>query len=148
MIRYVMVATALALTACATTHEMKATLSTSTLAAAESAFSRSMQDRDLEKFASLIAPDAVFINGGEPLRGRPAILAHWKKFFQSPEPPFAWRPEIVEISEADGLGYTEGPVLAPTGTVIARFYSTWKLQPDDRWLVVFDNGYEVCGCGK
>lgn len=41
------------------------------------------------------------------------------------------------------LGYTEGPVTAGQA-VIARFYSTWQLQPTGKWLVVFDNGYVPC----
>jgi hypothetical protein len=27
---------------------------------------------------------------------------------------------------------------------VGRFYSTWRLQSDGRWRVVFDDGYEVC----
>jgi ketosteroid isomerase-like protein len=107
-----------------------------------------MADRDFERFASFIEDDAVFLNGGQPLRGKVAILAHWKRFFDAPEAPFAWRPELAEVSAAHGLGSTEGPVHAASGQVIARFYSTWKRQPDGRWTVIFDNGHDVCDCAK
>lgn len=30
------------------------------------------------------------------------------------------------------------------GLVIARFYSTWQLQPSGPWCVVFDNGCAEC----
>jgi hypothetical protein len=61
--------------------------------------------------------------------------------------PFSWDPEIAEVSAAEDLGYTEGPVGLENGKVIARFYSAWK-HHNGRWLVIFDNGYEVCECKK
>jgi len=105
-----------------------------------------MADRDLEAFSSFIHEDAVFINGGKPLRGKAAILAHWKEFFLKPEAPFSWKPKIAEVSASTGLGYTEGPVSIADGKVIATFYSTWRVQADGSWRVVFDNGYDVCDC--
>jgi uncharacterized protein (TIGR02246 family) len=116
--------------------------------AAETAFARTMADRDFEAFAAHVADDAVFVNGGRPLRGKAEILAHWKRFFDEPAPPFAWRPEIVEVTGSAGLGYTEGPVSSAAGKVVARFYSTWRREPSGRWRIVFDNGYPVCECGR
>lgn len=113
------------------------------LRAAESAFADTMARRDLAGFAACIHPDAVFINGGQPLRGREAIVAHWRRYFTVPTAPFAWAPELAEVAAGGQLGYTEGPVRAPDGAVFARFYSTWQRQPDGGWLVVFDNGYSV-----
>jgi len=113
------------------------------LTATETAFARAMAERDFEAFAAFIHDEAVFINGGSPLRGKPAILAHWKGFFEGPDAPFAWAPEIAEVSAGNGLGYTEGPVRRPDGSSRMRFYSIWKLQPDGRWMIVFDNGYRV-----
>lgn len=112
---------------------------------AETAFAATMAARDLQAFGRHIAEDAVFINGGQPLRGKAAILAHWGRFFSTPEAPFSWRPEIVEIAAGGTLGYTEGPVTTSAGRAGSRFYSTWQRQPDGSWRVVFDNGYRVCG---
>ena len=115
--------------------------------AAETAFAKSMADRDFAAFSALVADDAVFINGGQPLRGKAAVLAFWKRFFDGPAAPFVWRPEIVEVAGA--LGYTEGPVSAPEGKVFARFWSTWRRDPaTGQWRVVFDNGQRVCDCPK
>lgn len=114
------------------------------LRAAETAFAETMARRDHAAFGRHIHPEAVFINGGQPLRGRAAILADWQRHYTAPQAPFAWRPEIVELGADGTLGYTEGPVTSPTGATIARFYSTWLLGADGRWLVVFDNGYAVC----
>ena len=44
------------------------------LARAETAFAETMRARDFQRFAAFIADDAVFINGGKPLRGKPAII--------------------------------------------------------------------------
>ncbi len=110
----------------------------------ELAFAATMAARDLRAFASFIAEDAVFINAGEPLRGRAAIVRFWERFFSAPTAPFSWKPEIVEIAAGGTLGYTEGPVSAPSGVSASRFYTTWQRQAQGRWLVVFDNGYRVC----
>lgn len=110
---------------------------------AEVAFAAAMAARDLAAFGAHVAEDAVFINGGSALRGKAAVLAHWRRFFEGPTAPFAWEPALVEISGQGRLGYTEGPVTAG-GQVIARFYTTWQHQPDGRWRVIFDNGYSVC----
>lgn len=118
------------------------------LRAAETAFAQSMADRDFTAFAGFIADDAVFVNGGQALRGKPAILAHWKRFFESAAAPFSWAPEVAEVVPSAGpLGYTEGPVKSPAGTTFARFHSTWQRGAGGRWLVVFDNGQRVCDCG-
>jgi len=112
--------------------------------AAEEGFAATMARRDSAAFGEFIAEDAVFINSGNPLRGRAAIVDFWRKFFVPPQAPFSWRPELVEVAASGTLGYTEGPVLTPTGTVFARFYTTWQLASNGKWLVVFDSGYAVC----
>lgn len=132
------------LTACASRPPPLAqSLAVEQVRAAEVSFAATMARRDLSAFAGHIAEDAVFINGGQPLRGKPAILEFWSQYFKSPAPPFAWRPDIVEVSAQASLGYTEGPVTAGQA-VIARFYSTWQLQPGVGWRVIFDNGYAQC----
>lgn len=114
--------------------------------AAETAFAATMAARDLNAFASFLADDAVFINNGNPLRGKAAIVEQWKRFFVDRQAPFAWTPQIVELSDGGRLGYTAGPVTSPEGKVFATFLSTWQLKPDGRWQIVFDNGYPTCDC--
>jgi ketosteroid isomerase-like protein len=111
---------------------------------AEESFADTMARRDAASFAEFIAADAVFINGGNPLRGKAAIVDFWARFFVPQAAPFAWRPELVEVASSGTLGYTEGPVLSPTGATFAKFFTTWQWSPSGRWLVVFDNGYSVC----
>ena len=114
----------------------------------ELAFARSMADRDFAAFGALIADEAVFLNGGKPLRGKAAVLEHWKRFFAASAPPFSWRPDLVEVLPSGHLAHSEGPVSAPDGRVFARFYSTWRRGADGAWRIVFDNGHEVCNCPK
>lgn len=117
---------------------------TAAVTAAETAFARSMADRDFAAFMRFVADDAVFLNGGKPLRGKAAVGEHWQRFFQAPSAPFSWRPEFVEVLESGTLAQTTGPVMSPDGKIIARFYSTWRRSTDGRWQVVFDDGYDVC----
>lgn len=114
------------------------------LRAAETAFAQSMADRDFAAFANLVADDAVFLNSGNPLRGKAAVLAHWKKFFEKPEAPFAWKPELAEVSGRGDIGATSGPVTVADGKLVAFFQSTWRREPDGRWQIVFDNGFDAC----
>jgi hypothetical protein len=64
--------------------------------AAERAFARSMADRDFTAFGPYVAEDSVFFSGSTPLRGREAVLAAWKPFFDPPTAPFSWEPDQVE----------------------------------------------------
>ncbi|ANH69589.1 DUF4440 domain-containing protein [Mitsuaria sp. 7] len=112
---------------------------------AEIAFAATMSKRDFKAFAEFVAEDAIFIDGKQPLRGRAAVLAHWKRFFEDPEAPFSWTPDLVEVLPDGKLGYSTGPVHVKD-KLVARFASTWRLDADGRWRVVFDNGSEVCDC--
>ena len=143
-------AAAAATTACGTfpREAADATAQADRLRAAETAFAATMAARDLSAFASFLADDAVFINGGKPLRGKPSVVAHWQRFYAGPRAPFSWKPDIIELSEAGRLGYSEGPVSDPDGVVVARYASTWRLDAGGQWKVVFDNGTEVCRCAK
>jgi ketosteroid isomerase-like protein len=116
------------------------------VAAAETAFARSMADRDFEAFASHIADDAIFQPGPDTLRGKAAILAAWGKYFEGPDAPFSWRPETVVVLDGGELAQSKGPVFAPDGKPILEFRSTWRREADGRWKVVFDDG--TCLCRK
>jgi uncharacterized protein (TIGR02246 family) len=113
---------------------------------AEMAFARTMADRDHKAFLSFVAEDAVFLSRGHPLRGREAVGEAWKPLYTDPSPPFSWKPEQVEVNGAGTLALSTGPVSTPAGRVISHYYSTWRRDPDGRWRVVFDNGYDACEC--
>lgn len=111
----------------------------------ERAFARTMAARDFDGFARFIDDEAQFLNGGRPLHGKAAILAFWKKQYEGEAAPFSWEPDQALILPSGRLAQTEGPVLDPAGTAFARFYSVWRRNDAGRWLIVFDNGYDICG---
>lgn len=111
--------------------------------AAETAFARTMADRDHAAFASFLAEDAIFVNGTKPTRGRAAIAADWLRFFSGPA-PFTWRPETVVVLDDGSLAQTKGPVHSPDGELMAEFRSTWRQESPGVWKIVFDDG--ACAC--
>ena len=136
--RWLVVATALLATVAAAQDSREARRAD--VFAAERAFARSMADRDFAAFGRYVAEDSVFFSGSTPLRGREAVLAAWKPFFEGPTAPFSWEPDQVEVLESGELALSTGPVKNPEGVVTARFNSIWQRQADGRWLVVFDKG--------
>jgi ketosteroid isomerase-like protein len=112
----------------------------------ERAFARSMADRDFAAFSALVADDAVFFGGRGPQRGKAAVLAGWKAFFDQPRAPFSWEPETVEVLSSGTLGLSSGPVKDPAGKQTGVFNSIWRKEADGRWRVVFDKGCQVCDC--
>ncbi len=116
--------------------------------AAETAFAKSMADRDLAAFTALLADDTVFWGGKGALRGKAAVAADWKRFFDGPAAPFSWAPSEVEVLTSGDLGFTSGPVLDPKGNRIGTFNSVWKRQPNGTWRIVFDKACPPCDCLK
>lgn len=114
--------------------------------ATETAFARSMADRDLKTFSNFIASEAIFMSGGSPLRGRDAVVNTWKKYFDKPDAPFSWKPERIEVLESGQLASSSGPVFDSSGKKIAEFSSIWRLDAPGVWHIVFDDGSNVCDC--
>jgi ketosteroid isomerase-like protein len=110
---------------------------------AERAFAKTMADRDHAAFTSWLANDAIFLGPKEVLRGRAAVAAGWKRFFEGKQAPFAWDPERVEVIDSGTLAISTGPVTDPSGKRVGTFTTTWRREPDGQWRVVLDSG---CGC--
>lgn len=111
---------------------------------AEMAFAATMADRDHKAFASHVSEEAVFFGGGAVLRGRDAVAAGWAGFYEGPNAPFSWTPDQVEVLESGTLALSSGPVFDPKGNRIGTFNSTWRLEADGVWRVVFDKGCPPC----
>jgi ketosteroid isomerase-like protein len=116
------------------------------LRAAEEAFAKTMADRDHRAFVSFLADEAVFFGQQGEIRGKAAVAAAWKPFYETPEAPFSWQPESATVLDSGTLGLTSGPVLTPDGTRVGTFNSVWRRQPDGSWKVVFDRGCPECEC--
>jgi ketosteroid isomerase-like protein len=110
---------------------------------AETAFAKTMADRDHAGFVSFLAEDTVFFSGTEPLRGKAAVAAFWKRFYEAPKAPFSWKPGKVEVLPDGRLAMSTGPVFNPDGKPVASFTSVWRQESPGVWRIVFDNG---CNC--
>ena len=108
--------------------------------AAEVAFARSMAERNPQAFAELVADEAVFFAGTTALHGKAKVVEGWAGFFKEKEAPFSWAPDQVEVLASGTLALSTGPVRDPSGKVVARFNSIWRLEGPNRWRVIFDKG--------
>lgn len=108
--------------------------------ATERAFARSMAQRDHAAFTALLSEQAVFFGDADVLRGKAAVAAGWKRFFEAPQAPFSWEPDRVEVLADGQLALSTGPVRDAAGKVIARFNSIWRLEAPGQWRIVFDKG--------
>jgi ketosteroid isomerase-like protein len=108
--------------------------------AAEAAFARSMAQRDHAAFGGWLSDQAVFFGPSGALRGKAAVAAGWKAFFDGPQAPFSWAPETVEVLDDGTLAHSSGPVRDPDGKLVARFNSVWRQEAPGVWRIVFDKG--------
>jgi ketosteroid isomerase-like protein len=113
----------------------------------ETAFARSMADRDHAAFVSFLAEETLFFGPDRVLRGKKEVAAGWKPFFEGPQAPFAWAPERVEVVDSGTLALSTGPVTDPaTRKRTGTFNSTWRREADGEWRIVLDNGCPRCQC--
>mgnify|MGYP001389590116 CR=1 FL=1 len=113
--------------------------------AAETAFAKSMADRDPKAFAKLVADDAVFFGRDSVLRGKQAVVDSWAGMFEGPDAPFSWQSESAVVLESGTLALSYGPVFAADGKRFGTFNSVWRREKDGTWKVIFDKGCDYCG---
>ena len=113
------------------------------LRAVETAFARTMADRDAEAFATFLAPDVIFIDETRRFDGAEAVAQGWAPFFEGEAALFSWEPDIVAVNASGTVGLTSGPVFTPDGTRVATFNSVWKRE-DGRWSIILDRGCGWC----
>jgi ketosteroid isomerase-like protein len=113
------------------------------LRATETAFAKTMADRDHAAFATFIADEAVFF-GRKELRGKQAIVEAWKSLYEGKDAPFSWRPETVSVLDSGMLGLSSGPVFGPDGKQTGTFSSIWRHRADGKWEIIFDKGCPYC----
>ena len=112
----------------------------------EIGFSKSVENKNIEAFRSFVDADARFISD-RPRRGVDEIAEAWSTFMVEDGPRIRWRPQYVEVL-ADGTlalsrGLYEYVATAEDGSEIriyGSFNSTWRLNADGAWRVVFDAG--------
>ena len=113
------------------------------LRASETAFAKTMADRDVKAFATFLADEAIFF-GRKELRGKSAIVEAWSAFFHDKDAPFSWQPDMALVLDSGTLGLTSGPVFDPQGNRIGTFNTTWRRETSGEWRVVFDKGCPPC----
>jgi len=112
----------------------------------ERAFAKTMADRDHAGFASFLSDEAVFMSDGQSLRGKQAVAAGWKRFYDAPQAPFSWEPDRVEVLDSGSLALSSGPVRDPQGKRVGTFNSVWRRDANGVWKIVFDKGCPPCDC--
>lgn len=110
----------------------------------ERAFAKTMADRNHAAFVRFLSEEAVFFSGPKPLRGKQQVADFWKRFYESPKPPFSWEPEQVEVLESGTLALSSGPVRDESGKIVSTFTSIWRLEAPGTWRIIFDKGNKVC----
>ena len=107
---------------------------------AESSFAASMAERNFEAFGSHVSPEAIFFGDTTVMRGKAAVLRSWRRFFEKPDPPFSWKPDVIEVLPSGTLALSSGPVFDTKGQQVGTFSSIWRRERDGRWLIIFDKG--------
>lgn len=113
---------------------------------AEVGFSRSVENRDLDAFRAFLDPEVRFVTGNI-YRGPDEVAQGWAGFFDADGPSIRWRPAIVEVVANGRLAISRGPyrltLVSEEGEVQeswGTFNSTWRLNSDGEWRVLFDAG--------
>jgi ketosteroid isomerase-like protein len=108
--------------------------------ARETAFAKTMADRDHAAFQTFLADEAVFFGRQGPTRGKQAVAASWKPLYEAKAAPFSWAPETVQVLDSGTLAISSGAVKDPEGKSVGVFNSIWRREKDGQWRVVFDKG--------
>jgi ketosteroid isomerase-like protein len=115
--------------------------------AAERAFAKTMADRDHAAFVSFLSDETVFVpEGASALRGKQAVAAAWKRFYDGAQAPFSWEPDRVEVLDSGTLALSSGPVRDPQGNRTGTFNSVWRREAGGAWKIIFDKGCPRCDC--
>lgn len=112
----------------------------------EIAFAKTMADRDHGAFVSFLAGEAIFMSGDSAQRGAKQVADAWKRFFDGPQAPFSWAPEVVEVLDSGTLALSSGPVRDPSGKRVGTFKSVWRRESGGQWKIVLDSGCPSCNC--
>ena len=110
----------------------------------ETAFAKTMADRDHAAFVSFLADETVWFGNNRVMRGKEAVATGWKPLYQGKDAPFSWRPEQVEVLDSGTLALSTGPVFDPAGKQTGTFSSIWRRDADGKWRIVFDKGCQAC----
>jgi ketosteroid isomerase-like protein len=117
-----------------------------TLRQADQALASAVERHDRAAFEALLAEDAYFAGGGQPLRGRAAVSKGWASFFEPDGPRLSWAPELAEMSRSGDLGYTVGHYRFESRDAAGRsvkregrYVTVWRKEADGAFRVALDS---------
>ncbi len=116
----------------------------SQVAEVERAFAKTMADRDYDAFTSFLSEEAVFLAGTNAQRGKQAVAAQWKAYFEESAPPFSWEPETISVLDSGKLAISTGPVWNAEGRRTSTYTSIWRQEELGVWRIIFDKGDRYC----
>jgi uncharacterized protein (TIGR02246 family) len=110
-------------------------------------FDRALADGDVERFADLIAEDAVFF-GNTTLEGREAVVNGWAPFLDEDSGlTLRWNPTDVEVAASGDLGVSRGDYrmtqISEDGSVsvgVGSYVTVWRRSEDGAWRAALDIG--------
>src|SRR5262245_38111520 len=140
-----LVATMLGVTALQAEQEPQVSKLQDELRATETAFAKTMADRDHAAFATFLADETIFFGRNGEIRGKQAVVDAWASYFEGKAAPFSWKPETVSVLDSGTLGLSTGPVFGPDGKQFSSFSSIWRRNADGKWQIIFDRGCPYCG---
>lgn len=108
----------------------------------------SARARDVDRYVSVYADDAVLFWPGTPMiTGKTAIREFMKIFFANPACSLSFQTVKVETSQYGDLAYSYGTntvtLTDPEGHQVedrGKYLTIYKKQPDGTWKVVADAG--------
>ena len=112
----------------------------------ETAFAKTMADRDFSAFSHFLSDEAVFFGNTHTMHGKAEIEAAWKSYYEKSAAPFSWEPAQIEVLASGNLALSTGPVHDAEGRLIGTFSSIWRQDAPGVWHIVFDKGSPACDC--
>ena len=114
------------------------------IAAAYSEWVQATNDRDLEAWASFLAPDAIFLPDGSPaLSDRQSILDYYAALFADELFSLDCRQEHVEVAASEDIAWAAGRCEGTftdsdglKGYGSSKWVKVWKRQPSGEWMCV------------
>jgi ketosteroid isomerase-like protein len=107
---------------------------------AETAFAKSIADRDAPAFASFVADEAVFNwSHGVSARGSKMVTQLWAPYFKGTQEQLSLEPQRAEVLESGTLAMTSGLVDDAAGKRTGTFTSVWRREANGQWKIVLDN---------
>ena len=113
----------------------------------EMGFARSVEEHDSVAFKEHVQTGALFITGGEDLRGRDAITLDWKTVLEGKKLQLHWYPTSIVVLGDPRVALARGPYWFDTTDDAGKpkylkggFQGVWVKDNDGVWRVIVEGG--------